>query len=240
MADLAIGLGQGARLRHLRHGRGLARLRHRQVAALARRKGLAVDAAKFADAWRAGYAPSMNRVRTGELPWTTLDRLHRMMLDPLLVQFGITGLSDGERDALNRAWHRLRPWPDAVAGLTRLKAKFIIAPLSNGNLALMTNLAKFAGLPWDCILGAELARHYKPDREVYQSAADFLDLKPEEVMMVAAHSGDLRAAAEVGLKTAFVTRLQEFGSDGKPDRSAASPVDIAATDFLDLAAQMGA
>jgi 2-haloacid dehalogenase len=163
-----------------------------------------------------------------------------MMLDPLLVQFGITGLSDGERDALNRAWHRLRPWPDAVAGLTRLKAKFIIAPLSNGNLALMTNLAKFAGLPWDCILGAELARHYKPDREVYQSAADFLDLKPEEVMMVAAHSGDLRAAAEVGLKTAFVTRLQEFGSDGKPDRSAASPVDIAATDFLDLAAQMGA
>jgi 2-haloacid dehalogenase len=211
-----------------------------EVAALARRKGLAVDAAKFADAWRAGYAPSMNRVRTGELPWTTLDRLHRMMLDPLLVQFGITGLSDGERDALNRAWHRLRPWPDAVAGLTRLKAKFIIAPLSNGNLALMTNLAKFAGLPWDCILGAELARHYKPDREVYQSAADFLDLKPEEVMMVAAHSGDLRAAAEVGLKTAFVTRLQEFGSDGKPDRSAASPVDIAATDFLDLAAQMGA
>jgi 2-haloacid dehalogenase len=210
-----------------------------EVAALARRKGLAVDAAKFADAWRAGYAPSMNRVRTGELPWTTLDRLHRMMLDPLLVQFGITGLSDGERDALNRAWHRLRPWPDAVAGLTRLKAKFIIAPLSNGNLALMTNLAKFAGLPWDCILGAELARHYKPDREVYQSAADFLDLKPEEVMMVAAHSGDLRAAAEVGLKTAFVTRLQEFGSDGKPDRSAASPVDIAATDFLDLAAQMG-
>jgi 2-haloacid dehalogenase len=211
-----------------------------EVAALARRNGLAVDAAKFADAWRAGYAPSMNRVRTGELPWTTLDRLHRMMLDPLLVQFGITGLSDGERDALNRAWHRLRPWPDAVAGLTRLKAKFIIAPLSNGNLALMTNLAKFAGLPWDCILGAELARHYKPDREVYQSAADFLDLKPEEVMMVAAHSGDLRAAAEVGLKTAFVTRLQEFGSDGKPDRSAASPVDIAATDFLDLAAQMGA
>jgi 2-haloacid dehalogenase len=211
-----------------------------EVAALARRKGQTVDAAKFADAWRAGYAPTMNRVRTGELPWTTLDRLHRMILDPLLVQFGVTGLSEAETDALNRAWHRLRPWPDAVAGLTRLKAKFIIAPLSNGNIALMTNLAKFAGLPWDCILGAELARHYKPDREVYLSAAEFLDLKPEEVMMVAAHSGDLRAAAALGLKTAFVTRLQELGPDGQPDRSAGSPVDLSTTDFLDLATQMGA
>jgi 2-haloacid dehalogenase len=186
-----------------------------EVASLARTKGLKVDAEKFADAWRAGYAPSMNRVRTGELPWTKLDRLHRMMLDPLLAQFGITGLSETEIDTLNRAWHRLRPWPDAVAGLTRLKKKFIIAPLSNGNISLMTNLAKFGGLPWDCILGAELARHYKPDREVYQSAADILDLKLEEVMMVAAHSGDLRAAAEVGLKTAFVVRPLEFGAGGQ-------------------------
>lgn len=209
-----------------------------EVAALARRKGLNVDAAKFADAWRAGYAPSMNRVRTGELPWTTLDRLHRMILDPLLVQFGITGLSEAEIVALNRAWHRLRPWPDAVAGLTRLKTKFIIAPLSNGNVSLMTNLAKFAGLPWDCILGAELARHYKPDREVYLSAAELLDLQPSEVMMVAAHSGDLRAASEVGLKTAFVTRPEEFGPNGKPDLKPASAVDITATDFNDLASQL--
>ena len=211
-----------------------------EVASLARSKGLKVDADKFADAWRAGYAPSMNRVRTGELPWTKLDRLHRMTLEPLLTQFGINGLSETEIDALNRAWHRLRPWPDAVAGLTRLKKKFIIAPLSNGNISLMTNLAKFGGLPWDCVLGAELARHYKPDREVYQSAAEFLDLKPAEVMMVAAHAGDLRAAAETGLKTAFVTRLQEFGPNGKPDRQAATPVDLSATDFNDLATQLGA
>lgn len=211
-----------------------------EVEALAKRKGFAVDGAKFADRWRAGYGPSMNRVRTGELPWTKLDRLHRMTLDQILVEFGIKGLTEAETDALNRAWHRLRPWPDAVAGLTRLKAKFIIAPLSNGNIALMTNMAKNAGLPWDCILGAELARHYKPDREVYQSAADFLDLQTAEVMMVAAHSGDLKAASGVGLRTAFVARPLEYGPNGKPDLKAGSPVDISATDFTDLAKQMGA
>ena len=211
-----------------------------EVEELARRKGLAVEGAKFADAWRAGYRPSMDRVRKGELPWTKLDRLHRMTLDKILIDFGITGLSETETDALNRAWHRLRPWPDAVAGLTRLKKKFIIAPLSNGNISLMTDMAKHAGLPWDCILGAELARHYKPDREVYQSAADILDLRPEEIMMVAAHSGDLRAAKDVGLRTAFVTRPLEYGPNGKPDLKAAIPVDISARDFNDLASQMGA
>lgn len=211
----------------------------REVEALAKRKGLTVDGARFADAWRAGYGPSMNRVRKGELPWTKLDVLHRMTLDRILVDFGITGLSAIETDNLNRAWHRLQPWPDAVAGLTRLKQRFTIAPLSNGNLSLMTAMAKHAGLPWDCILGAELARHYKPDRQVYQSAADFLDLQPAEVMMVAAHSGDLRAAREVGLKTAFVTRLLEYGPNGKPDLTAGSPVDISATDFNDLASQLG-
>ena len=211
-----------------------------EVEQLARQKKLTVDGAKFADAWRAGYGPSMNRVRKGELPWTKLDRLHRMTLDTILVDFGITGLSEAEADALNRAWHRLRPWPDAVAGLTRLKRKFIIAPLSNGNISLMTDMAKHAGLPWDCILGAELARHYKPDREVYQSAADILDLTPGEIMMVAAHSGDLRAAKEVGLRTAFVARPLEYGPNGKPDLKAAIPVDISARDFNDLASQMGA
>jgi 2-haloacid dehalogenase len=211
-----------------------------EVDALAKRKGIAVDGAKFADAWRAGYGPSMNRVRSGDLPWTKLDALHRMTLDRILVEFKIEGLSDAEKDALNRAWHRLRPWPDAVAGLTRLKKKFIIAPLSNGNISLMTDLAKFAGLPWDVILGAELARHYKPDREVYQSAADFLDLQPSEVMMVAAHLGDLRAAKSVGLKTAFVTRPQEFGPGGKPDLKPDASCDIAAKDFNELATQLGA
>ena len=211
-----------------------------EVNGLAKRKGLAVDAARFADAWRAGYVPSMNRVRSGELPWTKLDRLHRMILDKLLPDFGIAGLSEAEVDNLNRAWHRLRPWPDAVKGLTQLKRKFVIAPLSNGNISLMADLAKRSGLPWDCILGAELVRHYKPDREVYQSAADLLDLKPSDVMMVAAHLGDLRAAKGVGLRTAFVPRPLEFGPDGKPDMKPDASVDVTAKDFNDLAGQLGA
>jgi 2-haloacid dehalogenase len=211
-----------------------------EVQALAKRRGLTVDGAKFADAWRAGYGPSMNRVRTGELPWTKLDDLHRMTLDRILPEFSITGLSEDEKATLNHAWHRLKPWPDAVAGLTRLKKKHVIAPLSNGNISLMTELAKFGGLPWDCILGAELARHYKPDREVYQSAADFLDLKASDVMMVAAHLGDLRAAKGVGLRTAFVTRPLEYGPAGKPDLKPDASVDVTATDFNDLASQLGA
>jgi 2-haloacid dehalogenase len=212
----------------------------REVTELARRKGLTVDGAKFADAWRAGYGPSMNRVRRGELPWTRLDRLHRMILDKIVIDFGMTGLSEAETDALNRAWHRLQPWPDAVSGLTRLKKTFTIAPLSNGNISLMTDLAKHSGLPWDCILGAELVRHYKPDLEVYQSAADILDLEPANVMMVAAHLGDLRAAKSVGLSTAFVTRPLEFGPNGKPDLKGDSSVDLTAKDFNDLAGQLGA
>ena len=212
----------------------------KEVEDLARRKGITVDGAKFADAWRGGYAPSMNRVRTGELPWINLDGLHRMILDKILIDFGIKGLSEAETDTLNRAWHRLRPWPDAVAGLTRLKKKFTIAPLSNGNIALMTDMAKHSGLPWDCILGAELVRHYKPDREVYLSAASFLGLEPGEVMMVAAHLGDLRAAKVLGLKTAFVARPLEYGPNGKPDLTADGLVDLSAKDFNDLAGQIGA
>jgi 2-haloacid dehalogenase len=212
----------------------------REVQELAKRKGLTVDAAKFADAWRAGYGPGMNRVRTGELPWTRLDALHRMILEKILIDFGVTALSEAETDALNRAWHRLQPWPDAVGGLTRLKKRFIIAPLSNGNISLMTDLAKHSGLPWDCILGAELVRHYKPDREVYQSAADFLDLKVADVMMVAAHLGDLRAAKGAGLRTALVTRPLEYGPNGRPDLKPDSSVDVAAKDFDDLAERLGA
>ena len=212
----------------------------REVDAIAKRKGVALDGAKFADAWRAGYGPSMNRVRSGELPWTRLDALHRMTLDTILVDYKLTGLGVEEKDGLNRAWHRLTPWPDAVAGLTRLKKKFIIAPLSNGNISLMTDLAKHAGLPWDAILGAELVRHYKPDREVYLSAAEILDLKPGEVLMVAAHLGDLRAAKALGLRTAFVVRPKEYGPAGKPDLKADGVADLSATDFNDLARQLGA
>jgi 2-haloacid dehalogenase len=211
-----------------------------EVRQVAQRKGLTVDGAKFADAWRAGYGPSMNRVRSGELPWTKLDTLHRMILDKVLTDFGMTALSDAERDALNLAWHRLKPWPDSVGGLTRLKKRFTIAPLSNGNIALMTDLAKHSGLPWDCILGAELVRHYKPDREVYLSAAELLNLQPADVMMVAAHLGDLRAAKALGLRTAFVTRPLEFGPGGKPDLKADGSVDLSANDFNDLATQLGA
>lgn len=213
----------------------------RQVEELGKQKGLTIDGAAFADAWRAQYAPSMNRVRKGELPWTKLDHLHRMTLDRLLPEFGLKGLSESETMSLNKAWHRLRPWPDAVAALTRLKRKFIIAPLSNGNVSLMTNMAKYAGLPWDCILGAELARHYKPDPEVYQSAADFLDLPVSEVMMVAAHLGDLRAAKGVGLQTAFVVRAAEFGNSTtrRPDLVPDDSVDVSARDFGHLATLLG-
>jgi len=210
-----------------------------EVEQLARSKKLNVDGAKFADAWRGGYAPAMNRVRTGQLPWTKLDDLHRMILDGLLPQFGMTSLSPDEIANLNRVWHRLRPWPDAPGGLARLKKRFVIAPLSNGNIALMTNLAKFGALPWDCILGAELVRHYKPDREVYQSAADFLGLRLNEVMMVAAHLPDLRAAKEVGLRTAFVPRPMEQGPQGKPDLQPDDSVELTAADFNALAAALG-
>ena len=212
----------------------------REVRDLAARKGSRVDAEKFADAWRAGYMPSMNRVRTGGLPWTRLDDLHRMTLEKILADFGVTGFTEEEKDFLNRAWHRLEPWPDAVNGLARLKKQYIIAPLSNGNVALITNMAKHAGLPWDCVLGAELARHYKPDPEVYRSAVELLDVNPGEVVMVAAHLRDLRAAKAEGLRTAFVVRPDEFGPDGNSDLAPDESVDISAESFEDLASQLGA
>lgn len=208
--------------------------------ALGRAKRLAVDWDKFADAWRGGYGPAMDRVRKGELPWTKLDALHRMILDRLLVEFRIEGLSEDEKDHLNRAWHRLKPWPDAVAGLTRLRRRYLIAPLSNGNVALLTNLAKHARLPWDCILSAELARRYKPDPETYRTAAELLSLPPAQVMMVAAHKSDLRAAQAVGFRAAFVTRPLERGPRAKVDTQMDPAFDIHAADFLDLARQLGA
>lgn len=211
----------------------------REGQALGRAKGLEVDWAAFADAWRDGYGPAMDQVRRGELEWRTIDQLHRMILDGLLADFGIRGLSETEKDALNRVWHRLAPWPDAVSGLTRLKRRFVIATLSNGNVALLVNMAKRAGLPWDAVLSAELAGRYKPDREVYLKAASLLGLPPEEVMMVAAHKGDLRAAASAGLRTAFVPRPEER-PNRKIDLSPEPTFDLNARDFLDLATQLGA
>ena len=174
-------------------------------------KGITADWPAFADAWRAGYKPAMDRVRKGALGWTNIDVLHREILDELLPQFGIKGLSEAELDHLNRAWHRLMPWPDTVSGLNRLRARFVISTLSNGNVSLLVNMAKNAGLPWDCVMSAELFNHYKPDPEVYQGAARLLDLPRDQVMMVAAHPGDLRAAREAGLKTAYVDRPLELG-----------------------------
>jgi 2-haloacid dehalogenase len=213
----------------------------REVEAMAKSRGVKIDGPAFADAWRAQYAPMMDQVRTGKLPWTKLDRLHRMILDRIVGDFGLSGLSESDRRTLNRAWHRLQPWPDSVPGLTRLKKKFILAPLSNGNIALMTDLAKHSGLPWDCILGAELVRHYKPDPEVYQSTFELLDLERGEVMMVAAHLNDLKAAKAQGLRTAFVARPQEHGPKGKPDLTAPEgAVDLSAKDFVQLAGALGA
>ena len=206
---------------------------------LGKEKGLDVDWAAFADAWRGKYQPSMQRVRSGEVPWTNLDALHRASLEELLEEFGVAGLTDEDKDHLNRAWHRLAPWPDSVPGLTRLKQRYVIAPLSNGNVALLTNMAKRAGLTWDLILSAELVRHYKPDREAYRASVEFLGLRPEEVVMVAAHPDDLHAAAGAGLRTAYVHRPLEFGPGSEPEPP--EPVfDHSATDFIDLAERLGA
>lgn len=198
-----------------------------------------VDWAAFADAWRGGYGPSMNRVRKGELPWTKLDRLHRLVLDELLVTFKIDGLSEAEKLHLNLVWHRLDPWPDAVEGLTRLKSRFIIAPLSNGNLSLLTEMGKRAKLPWDVILSTELVRHYKPDRETYLMAADFFDVQPSALMMVAAHAGDLDSAQALGLKTAFVHRPHEFGPAKPAPKAPPGKYDYYANDFKELAGHLG-
>ena len=202
-------------------------------------KGISIDWARFADRWRAGYAPSMEKVRKGEMPWTKLDALHRMILDSLLKEFEIQGLTEEEKDHWNRVWHRLKPWPDSVAGLARLKKKYTIAPLSNGNVSLLADMAKNAGLPWDLILSAELARHYKPDRESYLTAVELLSLKPEETMMAAAHRGDLQAARSFGLRTGFIHRPKEYGPTRPADTAKPGDFDVVAEDMVDLAEKMG-
>ena len=202
-------------------------------------KGISVDWAHFADEWRAGYAPSMAKVRSGQLPWTKLDALHRAILDQLLVKFHIDDLSEEEKDHWNRVWHRLKPWPDSVEGLTRLKKKYTIGPLSNGNVALLTDMAKRAGIPWDVILSAELAKHYKPDREAYLTAVNLLGLKPEEVMMCAAHSADLNAARSFGLRTGFIYRPDEFGPMHKADLAKPGEFDVVSSNMPEFASQLG-
>ena len=213
----------------------------REGEVLARRKDIThVDWLEFADDWRAGYGPSMNRVRRGELPWTRIDDLHRMILDELLIKYGLAGLTEDEKRDFNKAWHRLDPWPDSVPGLSRLRQLYIIATLSNGNIALLTNMAKYAGLPWDCILSAELVRHYKPDPETYLMTADLLGIEPSQIMMTAAHKDDLKAARALGLKTAFVPRPLEHGPRREIDTLSEEWIDVFAGDIEDLAQKMGA
>lgn len=213
------------------------------VAAEARRmgasKGVQADWERLADEWRALYVPSMDRVRRGELEWTNFDRLHRMSLDQVLPAVGADGFDAADREELTRSWERLPAWPDAAAGLQRLAARFVVATLSNGNRAQQAALVRYAGLPFQRLLSAEDFRHYKPDPEVYLGAASALGLRPGQVMMVAAHKGDLRAAQRAGLLAAFVERPLEKGPKGGADRLPDLEADVQATDFLDLAQQLG-
>ena len=210
----------------------------REGQAFGQRLGLDADWAKFADAWRARYQPSMEAVRSGKREWTKLDDLHRESLVALLDEFKLGPVSDADIDDLNRAWHRLAPWPDCVPGLTRLRTRFALAPCSNGNIALLMNMARNAGLPWDAILGAEPARAYKPLPEAYLRTADFLGLQPAQVMMVAAHNDDLVAASEQGLRTAFIARPTEHGANQQKDQRAEYAFDFVASSMEDLADQL--
>ena len=210
-----------------------------ELTAFGTSRGMTADWAQFTDDWRQLYQPSMDRVRTGARSWTILDVLHRESLDLLLAKYRITGLSEADKVHINTVWHRLKPWPDVITGLTRLKTRAIIGTLSNGNVGLLTRMAKNAGLPWDVILGAETAQAYKPMPQAYLRAAALLNLEPGQVMLVAAHNGDLAAAAVCGLRTAFVTRPVEYGPkqaiDLKPDQA----WDIVADSFGGVADQMG-
>lgn len=211
----------------------------RELEAFGAQKGISADWVAFTDDWRALYQPSMEEVRSGRRPWTILDVLHRESLEKLLIKYGITGLSEAEKDHINKVWHRLTPWPDSVPGLHRLKARYLIGTLSNGNIGLLTWMAKNAGLPWDVILGAEAARAYKPLPEAYLRTAEILGLRPEQMMLVAAHNNDLAAAAALGYATAFVARPTEYGPHQSKDLKAERGWDVVTDSFLGLADALG-
>lgn len=203
-------------------------------------KGVNADWTALVDAWRGAYVPSMDAVRNNpQGGYIKLDDLHRQSLETLVARFAIKGLNADDLDHITRGWHRLQPWADSVAGLTRLKQKFIISPLSNGNVVLLTNMAKNAGLPWDLIMSAELFAHYKPDPEAYLGAARLLSLEPSQVMLVAAHNNDLQAAQGQGLKTCFVPRSTEYGPHQVRDFKADGAYDMVVRDLNDLAARLG-
>lgn len=209
------------------------------LAAFGASRGIQADWTRFTDDWRGLYQPAMQEVRSGRRPWTILDVLHRESLETLVARHGIEGLSEADLAHMTRAWHRLPPWPDVPAGLARLETRYIIGPLSNGNIGLLTRMAKNAGLPWDVILGAETARAYKPMREAYVRAAELLNLAPAEVMLVAAHNNDLQHAQAAGLSTGFVARPTEYGPGQTKDHKAEGAWDVVASDFGELAGKMG-
>jgi 2-haloacid dehalogenase len=211
----------------------------RETEAILKPRGFAFDSFALADAWRAEYQPAMDKVRSGRIPFCKLDVLHRRNLERILPRFGISGLDEDVLHDLNLAWHRLHAWPDVAAGLTRLKQRFLLAPVSNGNISLMVDLARRNGLPWDAILGSEAARDFKPKAVVYLTACEAFDLSPADCMMVAAHSNDLSHAAACGLRTAHVARPNEHGP-GRGEPIPKVPVDVAATDLADLAAKLAA
>ena len=210
-----------------------------EVAALASKRGIEGDWPAFANDWRAGYPVAMDRVRRAELPWLHIDQLHRMILDEIAPRHGLAALTEADRAHLNRAWHRLPPWPDTVPGLKRLKAGFTITPLSNGNFSLLTEMAKHAALPWDCVISAELFKHYKPDPETYLGCAGLLDIQPAELMLVACHPSDLRAARACGLRTAYVKRPREYGAQTTLPAVTEGEFDLVAEDFEHLAGLLG-
>jgi 2-haloacid dehalogenase len=201
-------------------------------------RGVSLDWPAFADAWRAQYQPAMEEVRSGKIPFSKLDVLHRRNLEVVLQQFSIGDLDEATKVHLNLAWHRLDAWPDVAPGLQRLRERYRIGPCSNGNISLMVDLARRNGFPWDAILGAEVARDYKPKPIVYTSAAAAFDCAPDETLMVAAHSNDLAAAAEAGLRTAFIARPDEKGT-GRGESRASVPVDVSADGLIDLAQRLG-
>ena len=212
-----------------------------ELTSFGRRHGIDADWGMVADRWRReGYAGGMQLVREGKLPFQSADGLHRRMLDLLLDELGRpAGLEEAEIADLNRAWHRLHPWPDSAGGLSRLRSRFVVSTLSNGNVELLVNMAKFGGLPWDCVLSAEMTGAFKPDPQCYQRAASLLGCEPRQVMMAAAHQGDLRAAAATGMRTAFIPRPDEAGPNYPADLRPDPSFDIVARDFHDLAAQLG-
>ncbi len=197
------------------------------------------DGDGFARAWRAGYRPGMAEVTAGKRPWISIDVIHRERLDEILPQFGLSMLTEVERDHLNRAWHRLTPWPDSVAGLQRIKSKYLISPLSNGSVVLLSTMAKRAGIPWDFIFSSDMHLAYKKNPVVYRNAIRLLGMAPDEIMMIAAHNADLEAARNEGMRTGYINRPTEYGVDQTVDFEATSDWDIIANSVEEVADALG-